>query len=140
MLMIRLSRVGKNKQPSYRLIVNEKTKDPWGTYLENLGNYNPRTKKAELKKDRIKEWIAKGAQTSDTVHNLLIEHGVIEGKKLNVSKLTKKIRKEAADKKAAEEKAAAEARKAAKEAAATPAPTEAPAAETPKQEEQKPAA
>ncbi len=135
--MIRLSRVGKNKQPSYRLIVNEKTKDPWGTYLENLGNYNPRTKKAELKKDRIKEWISKGAQTSDTVHNLLIEHGIIEGKKVNVSKLTKKIRKEAADKKAAEEKAAVEARKAAKEAAATPAPAETPAAEAPKAEEQK---
>lgn len=135
--MIRLSRVGKNKQPTYRLIVNEKTKDPWGTYIENLGNYNPRTKKAELKKDRIKEWISKGAQTSETVHNLLIEHGVIEGKKLNVSKLTKKIRKEAADKKVAEEKAAAEARKAAKEAADVPATAEVPAAEAPKVEEQK---
>lgn len=137
MLMIRLSRVGKKKQPTYRLIVSDKRKDPWGNYLENLGNYNPRTKKAELKKDRIKEWIGKGAQPSDTVHNLLIENGVIEGKKLNVSTLTKRIRKEAADKKAAEEKAAVEARKAAKAAAEAPASAEATAgtpAETPKEE------
>jgi small subunit ribosomal protein S16 len=73
MLTIRLSRVGKKKQPSYRLIVSEKSKDPWGKYLENLGNYNPLTNPATVtfKTDRIKHWLAQGAQASDTVWNLL---------------------------------------------------------------------
>ena len=81
MLMIRLSRIGKKKQPTFRLIVSEKTKDPWGRYLELLGNYNPRTKALNLKADRIKFWMSKGAQASDSVHNLLLKAGLIEGSK-----------------------------------------------------------
>ena len=44
MLKIRMSRFGKKKQPIYRIIVSESSKDPWGDYLENLGTYNPKTK------------------------------------------------------------------------------------------------
>ena len=90
MLVIRFSRVGKTKQPNFRIIVSEKTKDPWGNYLENLGNYNPRTKVAELKADRLKFWIDKGAQPSNTVWNLLVSKGIIEGKKKKVSKISRK--------------------------------------------------
>lgn len=90
MLVIRFSRVGKTKQPNYRLIVSEKTKDPWGDYLENVGVYNPRTKVAELKIERIKYWISKGAQPSATVWNLLITKGVIEGKKRKVTRISRK--------------------------------------------------
>lgn len=83
MLMIRLSRVGKTKQPSYRLIISEKTKDPWGDYLEALGFYNPRSTPptVTLKAERITYWISKGAQVSDTAHNLLVDNGVLQGKK-----------------------------------------------------------
>lgn len=91
MLSIRLSRVGKRKQPLFRLIVTEKSKDPWGTFLENLGTYNPRSKPAaiDFKNDRIKDWISKGAQCSDTVWNLLVDQKVVTGdkrKKVRISR------------------------------------------------------
>lgn len=94
--MIRLSRVGKKKQPSYRLIISEKTKDPWGKALEFLGFYNPQTEPAtvNLKKERIEYWLAKGAQASATVHNLLVNEKILTGPKVKVSKI-KKSKKEA---------------------------------------------
>lgn len=142
MLKIKFSRVGKTGQQEFRVIVQEHTKDPWGKFLENLGMYNPRTKKATLKTDRIKEYISKGAQLTDTVHNLFVSLGIVEGKKHSVSHLNKGRRQKMADelkkqedeKKAAEEKAKAEveAKKAAEEAAkaAEEAAKAAPAAET----------
>ena len=92
MLTIRLSRVGKNKQPSYRLIVSEKARDPWGKYLENVGFYNPRSNPPEIKfnAERIKYWMSKGAQLSDTVNNLLIGQKIISGDKRKIIKLSKR--------------------------------------------------
>lgn len=83
MLTIRLSRVGKKKQPEYRVIINEKTKDPWGDVLEYLGYVNPRTNppSISLKIERIKYWLSKGAQVSDTVKNILISQNVLVGEK-----------------------------------------------------------
>jgi small subunit ribosomal protein S16 len=103
MLVIRFSRTGKTKQANFKLIVSEKTKDPWGNYLENLGNYNPRTKVAELKADRIKYWLAKGAQPSATVWNLLVSKGITEGKKQKVTKISKKRAAKIAEAKKKEE-------------------------------------
>src|SRR3989338_5482463 len=108
MLAIKLSRTGKNKEPHYRLIVLEKTKDPWGDYLENLGYINMRTDPHiyDLKDDRIKHWISKGAQPTPTVHNILVSKGIIIAPKKNVSSLGKVVREKiAADKKAADETA-----------------------------------
>lgn len=84
MLMIRLSRVGKTKQPSYRVIVSEKQQDPWGKYLEIVGSYNPlvKPKQIKLNAERIQYWISKGAQASATVHNLLVDQKVITDKKV----------------------------------------------------------
>ena len=92
MLTIRLSRVGKRKQPTYRLIVLEKSKDPWGDCLEIFGHLNPRAKDAKLilKEDRLRHWLSKGAQLSDTVHNLLIAQGLIKGEKRRIVKLSQK--------------------------------------------------
>jgi small subunit ribosomal protein S16 len=83
MLSIRLSRVGKTKKPSYRLIVTEKTRDPWGKHLEVLGTYDPLTvpKKIDFDAERIKHWLSKGAQPSETVHNMLVDLKIIEGAK-----------------------------------------------------------
>lgn len=123
MLTIRLSRTGKKKQPSYRLIVSEKTKDPWGRYLELLGNFNPRSKELNLKRERILHWVSQGAQMSNTVHNLLLKAGVVEGKKKKAIKISKtrqgKIDKAKGDQKAKQEAVAAEAAKP-KEAIAEP--------------------
>ncbi len=101
MLMIRLARIGKKKQPYYRLVVSEKARDMYGKALEILGNYNPRTKEAKLDADRIKHWLSKGAQASATVNNLLITKGIIEGKKQKSSTLSNK-RKKKLDKKKGE--------------------------------------
>lgn len=101
MLTLRLSRVGKRKQPIYRLIVSEKGRDPWGKALEILGNYNPRTNPATttFKIDRVKYWISKGAQASDTVWNMLCDQKVVDGPKRLIVKISKR-RKEKLAKKA----------------------------------------
>ena len=103
MLTIRLSRVGKKKQPLYRLIVSEKTKDPWGTYLENLGTYNTLTKPATVnfKADRITHWLSKGAQASDTVWNLLVDQKLVKGDKRLKVKISKKRKEKMAKEKTA---------------------------------------
>lgn len=102
MLTIRLTRVGKKKQPEYRFIVSEKSRDPWGHVLEILGHYNPMVSpgKVEIKRDRVEHWIANGAQCSDTVWNILLDQGIVKGdkrKKLGISKKRKeKLAKKAA--------------------------------------------
>jgi small subunit ribosomal protein S16 len=82
MLTIRFNRTGKKNRVSYRLVLQEKTKAPGKRHIEILGSHDPHTKTTILKKDRILEWLSKGVQTSDTVHNLLVREGVIEGKKV----------------------------------------------------------
>mgnify|MGYP001569427150 CR=1 FL=1 len=109
MLTIRLSRFGTTKRPTYRLIVSEKARDPWGKYLEELGFYNPKANPPviQLKTERIKYWISKGAQTSSTINNLLIDQKIIEGQKRRQANISKKrATKLAEKKKGAEAKAA----------------------------------
>ncbi len=90
MQVIRLTRVGKKKDASFRVIViDSKRKVQAGNYLEMVGSYDPRSNTSDLKAERIKHWISMGAQPSDTVHNLLISKKIIEGKKINV--LPKKV-------------------------------------------------
>jgi small subunit ribosomal protein S16 len=74
----------------YRLIISEKTKDPYGDSLEILGSYNPFSKELQVKNDRVKYWLEKGAQMSPTVNNLLVEKKIINGKKVMASKPGKK--------------------------------------------------
>lgn len=127
MVKICFKRVGKKKYPVYRIVVLDKQKDPWGNYLENLGTYNPHTKELNLNGDKIKEWIAKGAQPSDTIHNLLVEKGVIKGEKRRVSTLSQK-RKDRLAKKEKVAKAAVE------EAPKAPVVEDAPAKQKPVEE------
>ncbi len=82
MLTIRFNRTGKKNRVSYRLVLQEKTKAPGKRHIEILGSHDPHTKTTILKKERILEWLGKGVQTSDVVHNLLLREGVIEGKRI----------------------------------------------------------
>ncbi|OGG47584.1 30S ribosomal protein S16 [Candidatus Kaiserbacteria bacterium RIFCSPHIGHO2_01_FULL_51_33] len=85
MLKIRLQRVGRRNDPSFRVVVTDSHRSTkTGSFLEVLGSYSPIHHIASLKKERILHWISKGAQTSGTLHNLLIKEGVREGKKVNV--------------------------------------------------------
>jgi small subunit ribosomal protein S16 len=90
MLVIRLTRVGKKKDASFRVVViDSKRKVQAGNYLEMVGSYDPRSNSSDLKADRIKHWISMGAKPSDTLHNLLVSTKIIDGKKINV--LPKKV-------------------------------------------------
>lgn len=93
MLTIRLIRTGKKNAPSFRVVLIEKTAPPKsGKFLEILGNYNPRLKELNLKKERIQYWLSQGVKTSETVHNLLVKQGIIEAPK--IKKRFKKKKKE----------------------------------------------
>lgn len=124
MLHIRLTRIGKKKQPEYRFIVCEKSRDPWGKALEILGHYNPRTNPPtiSLKSDRITHWISVGAQCSDTVWNLLLDQGLVKGEKRKSIKLSKKRREEIAKNNKAKEASKAEAAKKKEEVKEEPKP------------------
>ena len=73
MLAIKLMRTGAKKRPSYRVVVKEKQSKRDGAYLENIGTYNPTREPAEIKldMDRVRYWIGKGAQPTDTVGRLI---------------------------------------------------------------------
>jgi small subunit ribosomal protein S16 len=127
MLMIRMQRIGRKNDPAFRILVLEKTSSPKaGTYTDQLGTYNPKTKALTVAADRLKDWMSKGAQLSPSLQNLLIEKKVLEGKKTAViakSKLEKNVAKKAEEEataKAAEEAAAAKAAEDAAAATATP--------------------
>lgn len=126
MLTIRFARIGKRRQPFFRIIISEKGRDTKGTYLELLGHYDPRTKNATLKNDRIQHWLSKGAQTSASVFNLLLKHKLVDGDKRRSVFVTTK-RKASIEETKAKEVAANEAAQAAakaKEAEAAVASTE----------------
>lgn len=73
MLMIRLSRIGKKRQPAYRVVVIEKTRPRDGRFVEIVGTYDPLKNPAIVKLDaeRVKYWLGCGAQPSDTVRSFL---------------------------------------------------------------------
>ncbi len=131
MLVIRLSRGGKKKQPTYRVVVQEKHRDPWGTSVEIVGNYNPRTSPStlNLKEDRVKYWLEQGAQPSATMHNLLVNAGLIKGDKVRATTHDKKEPAPVEEK--AEEAPAAEG---GENKPAEEKPAEEPKAEEPKEE------
>src|SRR3989344_4726968 len=91
MLVIRLQRVGRKNDPSFRIIVNEKARSAKaGKIVELLGSYNPKSKNLNLKEDRAKYWLSVGAKPSATVHNILVSKGVINAPKIDVSAKSKK--------------------------------------------------
>jgi len=81
MLTIKLKRIGKKHQPSFRIIIAEKRSKLSGGYVEDIGWLNPLTKDYNLKKDRVEYWLKNGAQPTDTVYNLLVKSGLINGPK-----------------------------------------------------------
>jgi small subunit ribosomal protein S16 len=74
-VVIRLQRVGKPKQPYYRVVAIEKSRGATGKPLEILGSYNPRIEtqkeKAVIKADRFEHWVKNGAKPSPTVASLV---------------------------------------------------------------------
>jgi small subunit ribosomal protein S16 len=85
MLKIRLQRIGRKNDPSFRVVLTDsKNSTKSGKFLEILGNYNPKMGVKTLNGDRIKHWMKQGAQCSNTMHNFLVHDKIVEGKKKNV--------------------------------------------------------
>lgn len=131
MLKMRLQRIGRKNNPSFRVIVTDsRNAVSRGRYVDLLGSYDPRLDRVQIDGEKAKQWIQNGVQVSDTVHNLLVSQKVIEGKKKNVlpkkapiiDEAKLKAEAEAKAKAEAEAKAAEEARKAAEAAPAEEAP------------------
>jgi small subunit ribosomal protein S16 len=78
-LAIRLSRIGKKKRAFYRVVVTEKTRPRNGRFVEIVGTYDPLTKPAGIKLDaeRIKFWLANGAQPTETVASFLRNQKIV---------------------------------------------------------------
>jgi small subunit ribosomal protein S16 len=81
MLKIRLARVGKKKQPSYRVVVAESRFPRDGRYIEIVGIYNPRTEPTtfEVNAEKVLDWMSKGAQPTERVQKLLTARGIEKG-------------------------------------------------------------
>jgi small subunit ribosomal protein S16 len=107
MLMMRLQRVGRKNDPSFRIVVTDKrTGVKSDKHVDRLGSYNPKMNHVQIDADKAKDWLSKGVQPSDTVHNILVGQGIVEGKKRNVLPKKSPIIDEEAIKKAEEEAAA----------------------------------
>lgn len=97
MLAIRLARTGKKNRAQFQVVVQEHTVAPGGRHVEIVGSYDPHRKAAVLKEERVKYWLEKGAQPSDTMHNLFIAKNIITGEKRKVKMPAKKVEPAAAE-------------------------------------------
>jgi small subunit ribosomal protein S16 len=83
MVRIRMKRLGRRRRPFYRINAVDVTTKRDGKFLEQLGWYDPlvkdEAKAIVLEVERIKHWLAKGAQPSDTVMNMLVKREIIAG-------------------------------------------------------------
>ncbi len=85
MLKIRLQRVGRKHETSFRVVLTDsKNSTKSGRFKEVLGSYDPRKTVDLLKTDRIRYWLDLGAEPTGTVHNLFVTHNIINAKKKNV--------------------------------------------------------
>ena len=77
---LRLMRMGKKKQPTYRLVAADSRSPRNGRFIEILGTYNPRTEPSEIKvlNDKVVEYLRKGAQPTETVEKILRTSGAWE--------------------------------------------------------------
>ena len=91
---LRLMRMGKTKQPTYRVVAADARSPRNGRFIEIIGQYYPRLgdKAVQLDTERANHWLDVGAQPSDTVRSLLRKAGVLKarhearlGRKLNAA-------------------------------------------------------
>ena len=77
---LRLTRIGAKKNPCYRVVAADSRYPRDGRFIEVIGTYNPMVDPVEVKIDaeKAKQWIANGAQPTDTVRALLKKTGAID--------------------------------------------------------------
>lgn len=106
MVRIRMQRMGRRHVPFFRINAVEKQVKRDGKVLENLGWYNPTAKDAskqiQLDEDRVKHWLARGAQPSDTMMDILAQRNLVDAAAWKAVRATRaKARQEQAAKVAA---------------------------------------
>lgn len=81
---LRLMRIGKKKQPQYRIVVMDERAPRDGRYIEQIGRYDPRQQPSlvEVDNDRAADWLSKGAQPTETVEKLLNVSGALNTMKV----------------------------------------------------------
>lgn len=95
MLRIRYLRRGKKNRPFFFIVVVDHQRAPQsGRFIEKVGFYDPITKEVKIEKERVEYWLSQGAKPSETVHNLLVENKILQGKKIAVHKISKKKEEE----------------------------------------------
>lgn len=79
MVKLRLTRIGATKQPFYRIVAIDSRKARDGQYIDQIGYYNPisNPKQIVIDAEKAKQWLANGAQPTDTVKSLLVSQGII---------------------------------------------------------------
>ena len=104
MLRIRLRRVGKKKQPSYRIVVADSRSPRDGAFVERIGHYDPLIDPpaVTLNKERALEWLSRGAKPSDAVQRIfkwqrLFEDEASEGEETPVMEVSETEATEAED-------------------------------------------
>ena len=95
MLTIRLQRTGTKNKPSFRVVLAQAYRAASKQVIEVLGHYNPHRKEFGIKNpERLQHWLAQHVHVSPTVHNLLVEKKMIEGKKVKAWRPKKKAEEE----------------------------------------------
>jgi small subunit ribosomal protein S16 len=114
-LVIRMARAGTKKRPVYHIVVADKRAPRDGRFIERLGFFNPllpkeKTERLKLDLDKVKAWMAKGAQPSDRVMRFLDAAGVLKRpKRSNPEKAVPRKERRAKDEEAAKAKEAGDA-------------------------------
>jgi len=80
MVKIRLNRMGAKKKPFYRIVVADSRAPRDGRFIEILGNYDPVKQDAPvtIDEEKVLDWMAKGAQPTDTVRSILRKQGIMK--------------------------------------------------------------
>jgi len=81
--IIRLRRIGAKKVPFYRIVVGDSRSSTRGKFIESIGWYDPRAKKLEVNKEKVADWLSKGAQLSNTVSKLLENFSIFSLRELS---------------------------------------------------------
>jgi small subunit ribosomal protein S16 len=82
---LRLVRMGKTKQPTYRIVAADSRSPRNGKFIELLGTYQPRLEPSALRVDaeKVNKWLATGAQPTERVQKILVAEGVLTGEAVN---------------------------------------------------------
>lgn len=105
MVKIRLTKVGRKHDPSYRIVITPLREKRDSKAIEYVGTYSPIRKETVVNKERVEYWLSVGAQPSDTVRNILIREKILSApvakSKKQFSKTPGRKKKERAEKEAA---------------------------------------